>query len=306
MKTLLITGASGFLGGYLIEQLSYIQEYKVLALGTSKEKLQRSFNHIQNIDFFDLKDFENGKIPFKKIDTVIHLAFARMHKGESEIARGLNFTNDLFNQITNWKVPSLINISTQEVYGNTSSPKLNEDILPAPNTIYGFAKYVSELLANNVSLNGKTVIANLRLAGLLGKETDERMVSKFIDNAIKGMPIQIIGGRQVFSQLDVRDASSAIISLLSVRYLEWKCIYNLGYLRSYSIVEIAELVAEVARELTKQNIIININNSDSTINIELNSSRFYNDTNWKPQYDMKAIIESIFRFKLQRDTFEQI
>lgn len=110
MKTILITGASGFLGGYLIEQLLNMQEYKVLAFSSCKEKIQKRFANGQNIEFFDYQDWEKRGISFKKIDTVIHLAFARAHEGELKIAKGLIFTNDFFNQIIKWEIPSLINI----------------------------------------------------------------------------------------------------------------------------------------------------------------------------------------------------
>lgn len=56
MKTILVTGAGGFLGGYLIEQLLNMQEYKVLAFSSCKEKIQKRFANGQNIEFFDYQD----------------------------------------------------------------------------------------------------------------------------------------------------------------------------------------------------------------------------------------------------------
>jgi len=232
------------------------------------------------------------------VDVIIHLAFSRAHKGEIEIAKSLLFTNEVFNKARKYQIPAVINISSQEVYGDKYPPSWHEGLLPAPNTIYGFAKFSSELLAKNLDHQGITNATNLRLAGLIGQDTDSRLVSRFVDNVIKGIPIKIMGGGQVLSQIDVRDAVSGIVSLLKIPSSSWKSAYNLGYKRSYSIFEIAELVVEKAILFGFKDIRVLKEDSNVVLNAVMDSTLFYTDTDWQPKYDMGSTIESIFKYKI--------
>lgn len=299
MKTVLITGAAGFLGKYLIRNLLKDGNYQIVAFDISETMMPKEFSRFNNIRFYSLSDWQlNNKEIFKEIDIVIHLAFARAIKGNKEIAMSLKFTNDFFHDISNSSIQALINISTQEVYGETKGLVWTEETPVAPTTVYGCAKYASEIFTNNVSLYNKTVTTSLRLAGLLGQDTENRMVNKFVDFAIKGETINIIGEKQVFSQIDVRDAANAIVSLLKTPLSLWRNNYNLGYTRSYSITEIADLISFVAK--SKYNLDVNINLLDSDIDFKaiLDSSRFYETMNWYPSYDMCKIVDSIFEYRL--------
>jgi nucleoside-diphosphate-sugar epimerase len=299
MKTILVTGANGFLGNHLIHSLIELKNYKILAFDINTEVIRGQFDHCQNIEFFNKDCWDNKTIPFEKVELVVHLAFGRAHKGEKDIASGLKFTNELFNQIIKFKIPELINISSQEVYGNLPLDNRKEFCLAAPNTIYGMAKFASELLANNTNKLSKTNVTSLRLAGLLGRETTSRMVNKFVLNALNSKAINIVGGKQVFSQLDVRDAVSGIIALIKTPSKAWKPVYNLGYLRSYSIIEIADAVTIVAKEFYLPEVKINLEQTDDALCAEMDSGLFYNDTGWRPRYDMLEIVRSIFTHQLQ-------
>lgn len=288
----LITGAGGFLGNELIRQLLKTT-HVVYALSSDKEQIKTRFSN--KCHAFSIKEWEDGELPLDKIDVVIHCAFARAHKGGEEIAKSLLFTNKLFNEIVKENVPSLINISTQEVYGSMACPWI-ESNGQNPMTVYGTIKYYTELLAQSLIDNNQTHITSIRLAGLIGKTTDSRMVNKFVDKAINKEPIQIVGGKLVFSQLDVRDAATGIIALLSVPVEKWRHIYNLGFTKSYSIQEIAAVVQTVGKEFNRE-VIIKVEKSDLVIQAELDSIALYDDTNWKPRYDMEAMVRSIFEYK---------
>lgn len=306
MKNILITGAGGFLGSYLIEALIREQRYKILAFDLTSENLIKQFGKYQDICFFDENNWVNRSIPFGKLDSVIHLAFGRTNKGEQAITSGLNFTNDLFNLIIQNKVPSLMHISSQEVYGNLPPILRKESVLVSPNSPYGMAKFAGEILTRNVGRYSNAGVTSLRLAGLLGKETNSRMVNKFVHNAIHGIPIKIVGGSQVLSQLDVRDAASAISALLKIPCKLWKECYNLGYPRSYTIKEISKIIVEVAEQFVNHPIKIEVEESDIDINAEMDSSLFYQDTGWQPQHDMRAIVKSIFEYQVSQNGYQEI
>jgi nucleoside-diphosphate-sugar epimerase len=303
MKTILVTGAGGYLGGYLIDRLSTIGKFKVLAFDLGKENMQKRFFGIKNIDFYDYPEWELGNIPFEKTDIVINCAFARVLDGR-ELVKSLEFANKLFIK-SSLSQCSIVNISSRSVYGQNAETPWTEKTDLEPNSLYALAKYCSELLLNNTIFHYPNVYSsNIRLAGLSGFNLDQRVTSRFVDNIINNEPIKITGGKQSFSYLDVRDAADGIISLLSIRPDMWKSVYNLGPNRVYSIVQIAHLVNEVAKKYFFSPVKILIEEKDIYLKDEMDSTPFLNETGWKPQYEIQSTIESIFEFKIQQNTYK--
>lgn len=297
MKRILITGANGYLGSNLIKRICELNEFTIYAVGREKSVMDKLYHNLENIQNYDINDFHNNKIPFDKIDIIIHCAFARAHKGEEAIIKSIDFTNDLFNQVNVNRTQHLINISTQEVYNTSEKIRLSEKDRVAPSSVYGAAKYFTEVLTNNLRLNKCTISTNLRLAGLIGYETDARMVSKLVDNVVQGNNIKILGGDQVFSQLDIRDAVEAIICILNNTNSEWENVYNIGYKKSYNILEIVDTVLSVAHDKGYNRVKLDLEKKETDIYVDLDSSLFYRDFSWTPSHDMESTVKSIYEFK---------
>ena len=299
IESVLVTGAGGFLGGELIKQLSATTNYQIFALTSQKEKVLSRFSEVKQLACFDIEEWMSGKLPWEEIDTLIHCAFARVSSGQ-ELASSLNFANELFKEARENKITAVINVSSQGVYGRTHKPLWSEETPVDPHSIYGFAKYASELLLNNLRAvnDNQTFTTNLRLSSLSGGAAGLKfeVISKFVNHALRGEPIKIVGGKQIFSYMDVRDAAAGIIALLTVCPQEWQEVYNLGSNRGCTIIEIANLVAEAAPSYTAQPVRIEIEAQDINLNIGMNSNLFYKATNWQPQYDMKDIVASLFQY----------
>ncbi|NLN96062.1 MAG: NAD(P)-dependent oxidoreductase [Bacteroidales bacterium] len=292
---ILISGAGGYLGTEIIKQLVKT-ENKIYALTSNKVKIEERFGSsvigLSNDELFAEKSF------LSEIDIIVHCAFARGHKKGKEIAKSLLFTTNLFDNVAKNEKTGIINISTQEVYGKIQAP-WNEIMEAEPVTVYGTVKYFSELYLKKISENSNIAFTNLRLAGLIGVGADTRMVSKFVDSALKGDPIKISNNNLLFSQLDIHDAAAGIIALLNIPFKNWKQIYNLGYLKSYTIKEIAETVKQVAKDY-HIDVEIKKEPSDAILYAELDSTKLYQDTKWQPQYNMEQIVRSIFEEKIKK------
>lgn len=290
---ILITGAGGFLGNELIKQL-IATEHQAFALTSNKKSLQKKFPN--NCEVFSIEEWKNETLPLQKIDTVIHCAFSRTFDFIS-LKESLDFSKDIFSKADY----NIINISSRSVYGQNPQIPWLEDSEVQPDTMYAFSKYATELLINlKDSSNNTSNYTNIRLAGLIGVEFNDRLINKFIDFAIVNNAINIKGGGQQFAYLDTRDAASAIISLLETDPKKWNLTYNLGHTESFNIIEIANTVKKVATEFIQKEVIINIDKTDAVLYANIDSSRFYQDTHWKPQYSLEEMIRRIFKYKLKQ------
>lgn len=295
MNTVLVTGANGFLGDCLVNKLISLDNYQLFTLSRNKGQLKEKYQEAQ-LTHFDVEDFYQNRICFDKIDVVIHCAFARANEG-TELAKSLDLAKDIFETALKSNC-NMINISSRSVYGQNPDIPWTEDSIVCPDNLYALAKYSSELVLESCFKSSDlSKVTNIRLAGLVSPAFNDRIVNKFIDNTIKGLPINIVGGNQQFAYLDIKDAASGLIALLNKKG-NWKSCYNLGSTKTYSIIEIASIVESVSKEFDIPKVVINITKSEAKLLADMDSSLYYTDTNWKPEYDMEAIVREIFNYKL--------
>jgi nucleoside-diphosphate-sugar epimerase len=230
---------------------------------------------------------------------LLHFGFARPYKTSKDIADSLSFTADLFASAGRNGIPSIINISSQSVYGQGTKPPWKEGTGLSPESTYAAAKYTSELLLKSVKNNNHINITSLRLAGLAGGQkglVPIDLLSKFVQQALRGDPIEIRGQHR-FERLDVRDAVDGIIKLLSIPSNNWKEVYNLGRGETFSIDELArEIINQVVikKECKPPQVIVK--NIEKSLIFGMDSNAFYQDTNWKPRYSLGETIQSLIEY----------
>ncbi|WOL38944.1 NAD(P)-dependent oxidoreductase [Pyramidobacter sp. YE332] len=105
--------------------------------------------------------------------------------------------------------------------------------------------------------------------------------------------IELIGGKQLFSLLDVRDAASGLVALSQTKYSQWKKIYNLGWHNKvYSLVEIAELTKSRLEKRGYSGIDISLQRKDDIRTYAgMDATSFFQDTGWTPRYDIEDTID---------------
>lgn len=305
-KTILITGAGGFLGGELIRQLSHRGDITVYALTSTKEKVTTLHKETKNLLVFSFKEWGDQSIPLHNVNAVIHCAFSRSAEGSS-LAKSLEFTNDVLNQSCKAGIASFINISSEGVYGSAKGV-WEESTPPEPESLYGMAKLATEIVMKQAKKNSfnKIITTSLRLSSLVGAGMDAgkknhavNIISTFVSNALKGKPIQVIGGQQLFSYMDVRDAADGIIALSDLDPSERKEIYNLGTAIRASILEVAQVVKDIASKYVEAPVHIDVEKKDINMVKVMDSSSFYRVTGWRPQYGIKDIADNIFSHEVK-------
>ena len=301
VKTLFITGAGGYLGQTLINMIQ-AEAYEIIAFDLTKDKTSQLFASYDNVQCVDIEDLNKGVIRLGETDYIIHCGFARPHCTQEQIAESLAFTNKLFGLAALNQVPAIINISSQAVYGTKQQPLWTENCPAMPETVYAQAKYASELMAQNIHMQNRTSYpTSLRLASLTGGQSGLipiDIIAKFVNNVLQHKPIQIQGGHQKIERIDVRDAASAIASLIKTDYRQWKPAYNVGHI-VMSVLELAETVKKIAKERFNMDAEIQVVPDDNiSANFGMDSSLMKQES-WTPKYGLDDIVVSLFDYLKQ-------
>lgn len=299
-KTVLITGASGYVGRNLIQKLSASNKFEIWAFGLNKQKTRDIVGKQADL-VVDTEDLEQGRANFGNVDILLHLGFTRPHGSKEQIANSLKFTGELFARAVSNHVPAIINVSSQSVYGLRSSPPWNENTPVAPESVYAQAKHASELMLANSKHQLNTLnYSSVRLASLSGGAdglVEVDFLSKFVKTALAGEPIKLIGGMQVMERLDVRDAIDALIRMLETSPTNWKPVYNLGTNKTYKLKEFAERTIDLVSQ--KNGCIrseLQIDEKEIEMKFGMDSTLFYGDMDWNPKNEIDETIQTLISY----------
>jgi len=180
---ILLTGASGFLGETILEELLR-QKVKVIALSRKKR------NSIKNCEFIKinlLKKNEIKKVLHKKnFDTVIDVAAiipTQKKDNEKRYSNNFKMTKNLLDAIDPGMLKYAIKISTIDVYASKDGiNRLNEKTKTKPTNGYAFSKLKSEALWSSWSKKNKTPLGILRSTQIFGEKD---RTNKFIPTLIR-------------------------------------------------------------------------------------------------------------------------
>ena len=139
MKTVLVTGASGFLGHHLVQELLKRGDTKVIAILGRPEDKANALPKNSNISVYSVEELYTEQ--FTDIDTVVNCAFARSNDAKL-LAGAFDFTERSIKRFEGLRVKSVINISSQGVYQRLGVGELSKEDSPIePIDLYSMAKY---------------------------------------------------------------------------------------------------------------------------------------------------------------------
>ena len=285
MKTVLITGASGFLGHHLVQELLKQDDTEVIAILGRAEGKANALPSNSNLKVFTLNALYDES--FSEIETVVNCAFARSNDAKL-LAGAFDFTERSIKRFEELGVKSVINISSQGVYQRLGAGELSTEDSPIePIDQYSMAKYATEKMFN---LSSIPYVTNVRLSSL---NMPQRFLSFFVDNIRNGKPIILTSPNSQASLLDVRDAAKAIKSLIMLPFEKRSEIYNLGIGRQYTILEYANMVKSIGEKHGYTPSII-IEDNGNVTNSGMDCSKIKQDCNWEVEISPEIMIERLF------------
>lgn len=251
MKTLLITGISGFIGSRLASEL-YIKGYKIIGLDLKKPK----HNFFNNFFKVDISKEEIKHLNLTDIDIIIHAA-AQSGGYNSLIDPDLDFYWNCLGSFNismlakKLKVKKVVYLSSMAVYGNNSS--VSEDSIPEPISFYGASKLSGENYFKLIKEHDNIHYIILRLFATYGagqdlKNMHQGILSIYLSQALKGNIIKITGKKDRIRELvHINDVINIISETINTNKLDNQ-IFNVT---NGIPVSPADIINEISKILKK-------------------------------------------------------
>lgn len=285
MRRVLVTGATGFLGHYVIKELLKNDVFEVVAIGGRPEDKVNTLPKHPKLQLIPLEElFQHS---FTDIETAINCAFPRSNNAML-LAQALDFTEKLIKRFAELNVRSVINLSSQGVYKRLPVGELSTEDSPIePIDQYSMAKYASEKL---FSISTVPYVTNVRLASLM---MPQRFLYLFVQKALGNEPFVVTAPNQYASLLDATDAASGLVALTLLAPKNRAEVYNLGLGAQYSLLEYAEGIRKIGCEFGYE-VSFEVCDNESVVCAGMNCDKIKKHTGWKPVLFKDEMIRNLF------------
>lgn len=262
----LVTGATGLIGRYLVGALAYYNlkcngNIRIFALVRDLKKAKKMYASLLRdgvpIHFLSgqVEDFNAGELAF---DYIIHGAGPTsssffLEKPVETVKTAVLGTLNILEIARQKKIKGMVYLSSMEAYGTPHDDgKITEEdgfslLTMNPRNSYPESKRLCENLCAGYASEHELPVSCIRLTQTFGPgieiETDQRVFAQFIRAYLKGEDIVLLTeGKSSRNYLYLADAVTAVLTVLTSGR---KCeLYNAANENTYcSILQMAELVA---------------------------------------------------------------
>jgi len=246
--TILVTGASGFMGSNVCRRLSSAGHH---VIGISRSGAwscprESQIGHPLGSAEIDLRDpFSLAKSVTNRPDVVIHLAavLPKTFTGSDATDSGkanLRIDENVLLASREFEA-AVVYASSTSVYGFGTGEIKTESSPPYPSGPYAAGKLASERIGKEILQNAGLPFAVLRISAPYGSDQcAETVMKSFVERALKGLPLLYHGtGSRRQDFIHITDVTEA---LAKAALLKKSGTYNICYGESVSMKELASLV----------------------------------------------------------------
>jgi UDP-glucose 4-epimerase len=298
---ILVTGGLGLIGHNVVKRLQ-AQGHIVSIMDTKtnygiipQQEIDYLISHrISDLDMsgyynMDITNIHDCRHVFEieQPEIVIHCAsFPRQKVVNANPALGSRVMSEgllnLLETSDRYEVRKFIYISSSMVYGDFSD-NVKEDYDCKPQGQYGILKLAGEWLVKDYFRRTNLSYTIIRPSAVYGPlDVEDRVISKFILNAMRGSSLKVNGANETLDFTFVDDAADGIVAAALSDNTDNKT-YNITKSHSHSLLDAANLAVKV---VGKGDIIVGDRDLDFPSRGALNIDAAKRDFNFDPKIDV--------------------
>jgi len=281
----LVFGASGFIGRYLVQRLLNEGSEVVGVSRTNLKGFSKNKKYVPvSVDIIKREDFK--KIPQLAYDAAFNISAYIPGKSASADSNQecleVNITGvlNILDYVFRSNIKHYIHSSSASVYGLPKKILVKETAMTAPNSIYGFSKLAGEELCSLYrKMHGLQVVV-LRYSSVYGT------LCKAVDKARRNEDITLLGeGERSQDFVYVDDVIEANVRAL--RYGK-SGVFNIGSGEETSMKKLARIIIRVSN--SKSNILFDKSRREN-FRMMLNIDRAKRELAYWPRFDLRIGVE---------------
>ena len=302
---MLVTGAGGFIGSFLVEELLK-KGAEVFAFIKKEEDigLLKELNGGSKINIIsgDLRNIEDIKNAIKGKEIIFHLGALVSVKDSFRIPEEYFMINsfgtlNILISAKEEKIKKIVLSSTSEVYGDGQLSPINEELKTEPRSPYAFSKEIAEKFSKSFYELYNLPISIARVFNVFGpRQSVGPLIPSVINKLLNRKRIKItnLDSRRDF--VYVRDVANAFIKIAESEGTNGE-IFNVGTGNLISVREVLEEVSKLLQTDFYSSIELEDFKEDKK-RLKCDYKKLKEITGWGPEYSFeKGLIETIDYFK---------
>jgi UDP-glucose 4-epimerase len=280
-----VTGASGFIGGHLMNALAELPDATVTPLIRKRKNTPPTLT--------ELKNFVKDK------QLIYHLSGVNRGSEEEILCGNILGTLRLLVAVKTYGSPEtrIVFASSSQVYKHGKNA-LKESHATEPESLYGVSKKAAEDL---IRLSGLQTIV-LRLSNVYGpgcRPNYNSVIATFCDRAVRRLPLRVDGnGKQERDFIYIDDVVRAFLEVGTKTHTTERAVYNIS---SGRVASLRQVIGNIKR--AGVGVDVEYQNGSAGISFGCDPSRFCKVYDWKPRTSLSlGIKHTLEGFQEGRDS----
>ncbi|MBV69298.1 MAG: NAD-dependent dehydratase [Pelagibacterales bacterium] len=314
-KKVFVTGADGFIGSHLCENL-VSKGYHVKALAA-----YNSFGNRGWLDNIDKKtsssleivagDIRDRDFIFKsteEVDIIFHLASLiaipySYHAPQSYIETNVMGALNIYQAALNNNCERIISTSTSEVYGSARRIPITENHPIQAQSPYAATKISADHLLESFVLSFGLPAVILRPFNTYGPRQSERaiissIIRQLLDKNSNFIKVGNLEPKRDFNYVDDTVSAFILLANLSEKKIKYGTVYNAGSGKSYSMKYVLQKLINITN--SKKNIIVEDKRvrpkKSEVLNLVASSKKLNLATGWSPKVKLEEGLKKTIKW----------